>query len=170
MILYKYGDGHSQSIVYFWQGSKSSTDEKGASAIHAARIDNEELGGGAVQVRMVQGQEPRHFIKMFGGNMVAFSGKVLLLGSFFYLKYFLITGGKASGFNNVHDRDEYDEDGVRLFMVKTASGESDARVVQVEEKASSLDSGDVFLLETPKSAMIWAGKVILHECDIGNLH
>lgn len=140
VILYKYGDGHSQSIVYFWQGSKSSTDEKGASAIHAARIDNEELGGGAVQVRVVQGQEPRHFIKMFGGNMVVFSG------------------GKASGFNNVHDRDEYDEDGVRLFMVKTASGESDARVVQVEEKASSLDSGDVFLLETPKSAMIWAGK------------
>merc|ERR1719470_387190 len=67
VILYKYGDGHSQSIVYFWQGSKSSTDEKGASAIHAARIDNEELGGGAVQVRVVQGQEPRHFIKMFGG-------------------------------------------------------------------------------------------------------
>lgn len=140
VILYKYGDGHSQSIVYFWQGSKSSTDEKGASAIHAARIDNDELGGGAVQVRVVQGQEPRHFIKMFGGNMVVFSG------------------GKASGFNNVHDRDEYDEDGVRLFMVKTASGESDARVVQVEEKASSLNSDDVFLLETPKSAMIWAGK------------
>ena len=48
MILYKYGD--DKSIVYFWQGSKTSVDEKGASAIHAARIDNEELGGKAVQV------------------------------------------------------------------------------------------------------------------------
>jgi len=72
VILYKYGD--DKSIVYFWQGSKTSVDEKGASAIHAARIDNEELGGKAVQVRMVQGREPRHFIKMFGGSMVVFSG------------------------------------------------------------------------------------------------
>ena len=48
VILYKYGD--DKSIVYFWQGSKTSVDEKGASAIHAARIDNEELGGKAVQV------------------------------------------------------------------------------------------------------------------------
>ena len=48
MILYKYGD--DKSIVYFWQGSATSTDEKGASAIHAARIDNEELGGKAIQV------------------------------------------------------------------------------------------------------------------------
>merc|ERR1711970_415730 len=138
VIVYKYGD--NKSIVYFWQGSKSSTDEKGASAIHATRIDNEELGGQAIQVRVVQGQEPRHFIKMFGGSMVVFSG------------------GKASGFNNVHDLDDYDEDGTRLFMVKTASGESDARVTQVEEKASSLNSDDVFLLETPQSVMIWVGK------------
>ena len=48
VILYKYGD--DKSIVYFWQGSKTSTDEKAASAIHAARIDNEELGGKAIQV------------------------------------------------------------------------------------------------------------------------
>eukprot|EP00092_Neocalanus_flemingeri_P034413 GFUD01037422.1.p1 GENE.GFUD01037422.1~~GFUD01037422.1.p1 ORF type:complete len:714 (-),score=230.81 GFUD01037422.1:107-2248(-) len=143
VILYKYGD--DKSIVYFWQGSKTSTDEKGASAIHAARIDNEELGGKALQVRTVQGQEPRHFIKMFGGSMVVFSG------------------GKASGFNNVHDRDEYDEDGVRMFRVRCASGESDARANQVEENASSLDSGDVFILETPAQTWIWSGKECVEE-------
>jgi len=143
VILYKYGDG--KSIVYFWQGTKSSTDEKGASAIHAARIDNEELGGKAVQVRIVQGQEPRHFIKMFGGTMVVFSG------------------GKASGFKNVHDRDEYDEDGVRMFRIQCASGETDARATQVEEKASSLDSDDVFILETPGKTWIWSGKESVNE-------
>ena len=52
VIVYKYGD--NKSIVYFWQGSKSSTDEKGASAIHAARIDNEELGGKAVQASLLK--------------------------------------------------------------------------------------------------------------------
>jgi len=143
VILYKYGD--DKSIVYFWQGEKTSTDEAGASAIHAARIDNEELGGKALQVRMVQGQEPRHFIKMFCGTMVVFSG------------------GKASGFNNVHDRDEYDEDGVRMFRVRCASGESDARATQVEEKSSSLDSADVFILETPAKTWIWSGQECVQE-------
>jgi len=143
VILYKYGD--DKSIVYFWQGSKTSVDEKGASAIHAARIDNEELGGKAVQVRVVQGREPRHFIKMFGGSMVVFSG------------------GKASGFNNVHDRDEYDEDGVRMFRVRCASGETDARATQVEEKCSSLDSSDVFILETPSKTWVWSGQESVEE-------
>ena len=60
--------------MYFWQGENCSIDERGASAIHAARIDNEDLGGSAIQVRVVQGQEPRHFIKMFSGNMVVLRG------------------------------------------------------------------------------------------------
>ena len=40
---------------------------------------------------MVQGREPRHFLKMFNGKMVVFSG------------------GKASGFKNITDHDTYDE-------------------------------------------------------------
>ena len=52
------------------------------------------------QVRVVQGREPRHFIKMFGGKMTVFSG------------------GKASGFKNVHDHDTYDVDGTRMFRVR----------------------------------------------------
>ena len=55
------------------------------------------MSGKATQVRVVQGREPRHFIKMFGGKMVVFSG------------------GKASGFKNVHDHDTYDADGTRMF-------------------------------------------------------
>ena len=47
VILYS---GDKTKIVYFWQGSKCSIDERGASAIHAARIDNENLGGLAIQV------------------------------------------------------------------------------------------------------------------------
>ena len=37
------------------------------------KMDNE-LDGKAVQVRVVQGREPRHFIKMFNGKMVVFTG------------------------------------------------------------------------------------------------
>jgi len=142
VILYQYGP---ESIVYFWQGSKSSIDEKGASAIHAARIDTEETGGKAIQIRVVQGEEPRHFIKMFSGKMVVFAG------------------GKASGFNNVKDRDEYDEDGVRMFRVRSTCGEVDARAAQVPETADSLASDDVFLLETPENCWIWAGQESVEE-------
>jgi gelsolin len=61
------------------QGGESSQDERAVAAMNAVRLDNE-LGGKAVQVRVIQGREPRHFIKMFGGRMVVFSGgKVICL-------------------------------------------------------------------------------------------
>ena len=58
---------------YNFQGSESSQDEKAASAINAVKLDDE-VGGKAIQVRVVQGKEPRHFIKMFGGKMIVFTG------------------------------------------------------------------------------------------------
>ena len=36
-------------------------------------LDNR-LGGAAVQVRVVQGKEPTHFLAMFQGQMVVFHG------------------------------------------------------------------------------------------------
>eukprot|EP00058_Branchiostoma_floridae_P009198 XP_002594686.1 hypothetical protein BRAFLDRAFT_104837 [Branchiostoma floridae] len=42
--------GANVKIVYFWQGLRSSTDEKGASALLAKQIDEEEFGGRATQV------------------------------------------------------------------------------------------------------------------------
>ena len=64
------------------------------------------------QVRVVQGREPRHFIKLWCGKMTVFSG------------------GKASGFKNVHDHDTYDVDGTRMFRVRGTCQE-DTRAVQV---------------------------------------
>ena len=125
VIQYTYDGGH---IVYFWQGINCSIDERGASAIHAARIDNEQLDGNAIQVlyyklrvfitlliqvRVVQGQEPRHFIKMFGGDLV------------------ILNGGKGSGFRNVNQEDEVDQSVTKLFKVQSVSGKDDTRAVQV---------------------------------------
>jgi len=140
VILYTYEkDGREKRIIYFWQGNESSQDEKAASAIEAVKLDNQ-YGGAAVQVRVVQGQEPRHFIKMFAGKMVVY------------------TGGKASGFKNVHDHDTYDADGTRLFRVRGTCAQ-DIRVVQIQpEEASSLNSEDVFVLETPTNTWIWSGE------------
>lgn len=139
VIKYSYEkEGRPAYIVYFWQGGESSQDEKAASAINAVRVDDE-LCGKAVQVRVVQGREPRHFIKMFGGKMIVYSG------------------GKASGFKNVHDHDTYDVDGTRMFCVRGTSAD-DVRATQVPEVAASLNSEDVFILETPNNTWIWTGQ------------
>ena len=68
----------------------------------------------------------------------------------------VFSGGRASGFRNVHDHDSYDVDGTRLFHVR-GYGADDMRAVQVAEKASSLNSDDVFVLETPSATFIWNG-------------
>lgn len=84
--------------MHLLQGNDSTQDEKAASALQAMKLDNE-VSGKAVQVRVTQGHEPRHFIKMFKGRMIIF------------------TGGHASGFRNIRDYDSYDVDGTRLFHV-----------------------------------------------------
>lgn len=39
--------------------------------MHAVRLDHE-LNGQAVQVRITQGHEPRHFLKVFKGKLVTY--------------------------------------------------------------------------------------------------
>lgn len=139
VIKYTYLKNERQHfIIYFWQGLDSTQDEKASSAIWTVKLDND-LGGKAIQVRVVQGVEPKHFLHIFKGKMVTFMG------------------GHASGFRNIHDYDTYDKDGTRMFHVKGTS-EWDTRAEQVPEKTSSLNSDDVFVLETPQMTYIWIGK------------
>jgi len=127
-------------IIYFWQGLKSSQDEKAASAIHTVALDDK-YGGEPVQVRVVQNKEPAHFylvMQQFGGMVVH-------------------EGGRASGFKNVDEQDSYDTDGTRLFQIR-GTNDYNTRAIQVPEKAASLNSGDVFCLETPSNMFLWMGK------------
>lgn len=74
----------------------------------------------------------------------------------------VFSGGHASGFRNIHDYDSYDVDGTRLFHVR-GFGADDMRAVQVPEVAASLNSDDVFVLETPSCTYIWNGVVSAHK-------
>ncbi|XP_058829411.1 gelsolin, cytoplasmic isoform X1 [Topomyia yanbarensis] len=139
VIKYEYRNkrgGHGY-ILYYWLGNESTTDEKAAAAMHTVRLDNE-LNGKAIQVRVTQGNEPRHFLKIFKGKLINF------------------TGGHASGFKNIHDHDSYDVDGTRLFRIRGTCSD-DVRADQLPEVASSLASDDVFILETPSATYIWHG-------------
>ena len=41
--------------------------------MHAVQLDDK-YGGSPVQVRVVQGKEPPHFMAIFGGRMIIYSG------------------------------------------------------------------------------------------------
>ncbi|XP_072096170.1 gelsolin-like isoform X2 [Mobula birostris] len=134
IILYAYTfGGRHGNIIYFWQGSDSSPDEVGASAILTAQLD-EELGGGPVQVRVIQGKEPAHLMSMFGGKpLVVYKGGTSR------------DGGQSTPADN------------RLFQVRACSSGS-TRAVEVDAAASNLNSNDVFVLKTPGSSYVWVGQ------------
>lgn len=139
IILYTYKDKNQKEcrIIYYWIGKTSSKDEYAAAAIHAMALDDK-YKGDPVQIRVVMNKEPEHFYAIFKGKMVVHSG------------------GKASGFKNSKAKDSYDADGTRLFQIK-GSSPLNVRAVQCEEKASYLNSGDVFVLECPAAVYLWCG-------------
>ena len=57
----------------FFKGAHSSQDEQGTAALKAVEIDDR-LGGAPVQVRVVQGKEPPHFLAIFQGKLVIYQG------------------------------------------------------------------------------------------------
>lgn len=134
IILYTYKhSGRQGQIIYMWQGEESSQDEKGASAILAAQLDAE-LGGSAVQVRVIQGKEPLQLMSIFGGQpMVVYMGGTSRKGG----------QSKASE--------------VRLFQVR-ANPVGHTRAVEVDPVASSLNSNDAFVLVTPSGSTLWLGQ------------
>jgi hypothetical protein len=139
VILYTYKQGSKDAwLIYFWQGRDSSIDEKGASALIAKEMDDE-LGGDPVQVRVVQGKEPKHFLSLFQGKMIVHEG------------------GVASGFKNQKAVDTFDTDGISLFHIKGTNAHN-TRGVQVAEVAASLNSGDCFVLLTPETVFEWYGE------------
>lgn len=141
ILLYNYKNklNRDESIIYYWLGNDSTSDEKGAAALLTVELDNS-LGGKPVQVRVTQGKEPSHFKQLFKSNMIVFKG------------------GNASGFNR---EDNANLTGTKLpsiglFHVK---GTNDLNVCafQVDATCSSLNSNDVFILVTPDKVYVWNG-------------
>ncbi|XP_076010185.1 gelsolin-like [Genypterus blacodes] len=134
IILYEYQHSNKRGqIIYIWQGAESSQDEVGASAILAIQLD-EEQGGGAVQVRVVQGKEPAHLMSLFGSQlMVVYKGGT----------------SREGGQSEVAD--------TRLFLVR-ANPAGDTRAVEVEPTSSCLNSNDVLVLLSPSGSWTWKGR------------
>ncbi|XP_052236637.1 advillin-like isoform X1 [Dreissena polymorpha] len=136
VILYTYEvNGKENYIIYYWQGLKSTTDEKGTSALKAVELDDKH-GGAAVQVRVVQGKEPQHFMSMFDGKMIIFSGG---------------HAGWSGGPSNNGPGDSY------MLQVRGTSI-LNTKAIQVPMEAASLNSNDVFVIFLKTAVYIWCGK------------
>lgn len=118
--------------VHFWLGKDCSQDEQGAAAYRTVELDDQ-LGGGPIQYREVQGSESSLFSSYFKAG----------------IKY--LDGGIESAFNHV-EPDKYEP---RLLHLK---GKRDVRFMQVELKSSNMNEGDVFILDCGLKLYQWNGK------------
>jgi len=108
--------------IHFWLGKTTSQDEKGTAAYKTVELDDF-MDGAPIQHRETSGFESRMFLKLYPHGIR------------------LLHGGCASGFNHV----EPESFKARLLHIK---GKKHIRVVQVPIKIASLNSGDVFVLDT----------------------
>ncbi|KAL4001095.1 hypothetical protein ACER0C_006394 [Sarotherodon galilaeus] len=133
LVLYSYKRaGQQQYILYIWQGRHATNDEIAASAFQAVSID-QKYNGAPVQVRVVMGKEPRHFLAIFKGKLIIFEGGT----------------GRPGVVNPAKD--------ARLFQVR-GTNELNTKATEVVARAASLSSNDVFLLKTDNISYLWYGK------------
>jgi len=118
--------------VHFWLGNESSQDEIGVAAYKAVELDDL-LDDGPVQHRETQGNESALFQSYFKG-----------------IQY--LEGGIASGFRSVKP-EEYKP---RLFQVRRTR--KAVRAWEVPVKASSLNHGDVFVLDAGLTIYTFIGE------------
>jgi len=118
--------------VHFWLGTHTSQDEAGTAAYKTVELDDL-LRGAPIQHREVQGYESALFQTYFPNGIR------------------LYEGGVDSGFRHVK-AEEYKP---RLLHIK---GKRTVRVTQVPLSGTSLNSGDVFLLDLGLKLYQWNGK------------
>uniref|UniRef100_A0A3Q3K966 HP domain-containing protein n=1 Tax=Monopterus albus TaxID=43700 RepID=A0A3Q3K966_MONAL len=133
LVLYTYFvNSRKCYLLYMWQGRHATQDELAASAFQAVALD-QKYGNEPVQVRITMGKEPKHFMAIFKGKMVVFEG-----------------GTSRKGPSEP-------EPPVRLFQIH-GSDPSNTKAIEVPALASSLNSNDVFLLNSQSGMYLWCGK------------
>uniref|UniRef100_A0A9J2PC02 Gelsolin-like domain-containing protein n=1 Tax=Ascaris lumbricoides TaxID=6252 RepID=A0A9J2PC02_ASCLU len=118
--------------VHFWLGKETTLDEQGTAAYKAVELDDA-LGGAPVQYREVQEHESPLFMSYFKSGIR-------------YMK-----GGAESAFRHIPE-DNYENWKPCLFHCK---GKRNVRCTEVECKRSSLNVGDVFILDCGLDVYVW---------------
>jgi len=129
ICLYTYKKEGKEALehdLHFWLGTYTTQDEAGTAAYKTVELDDH-LGGKARQHREVQGYESDLFLGYF------------TIGGVAGIK--LLSGGVDTGFKHVEEKIARK----RLLHLK---GKKKIRITEVDCLHTSLNSGDVFLLDT----------------------
>ncbi|XP_032801853.1 villin-1 [Petromyzon marinus] len=137
LVLYTYTSNNKLAyLLYMWQGRHATQDEVAASAYQAVALD-QKYGGEPVQVRVVMGKEPKHFLAIFHGKLIIYEG-----------------GTSRAGGNDIGGAAPPT---TRLFQVR-GTDEFNTKAVEVPARASALNSNDVFVLNAEVACFLWCGK------------
>merc|ERR1712130_414724 len=121
----------NEQHVHFWIGGQCSIDEQAVAAIKAVELDNL-FGGLPIQHREVRGFESKRFKDQFPDGMM------------------IKKGGMESGLQkaetNAHE--------AKLFKV---AGGMRPVMTEVDMAWSSMNHGDVFVLDSGKKIFVWKG-------------
>jgi gelsolin len=120
--------------LFFWLGRDSTQDEQGTAAYKTVELDDL-LGDVPVQCREVDGAESAAFLAAFGGQIT------------------VNEGGIESGFNYVQP------ESYRPRLLHCKGKPNAIRVEEVPCQASSLNQGDVFLLDAGLQIYEWHGRL-----------
>lgn len=74
IVVYAYKTNTQNYIIYYWIGSQATPEEVEQTNAKVVETDRE-LENSTVQVRVVQGHEPAHFMQLFFGRMIVFRGR-----------------------------------------------------------------------------------------------
>jgi len=131
IVLYTFRlkDGGVRHVLYFWQGRSASQDDSGSCALLAKELAHS-IGNSCTQCRVEQDKEPEHFLSHFAGK-------------------FIVKNGKREGETDLFQNG--------LFQI-TGSAAPNIRALEVDLDSGSLNSNGVFIVFTPRNAIIWVGK------------
>merc|ERR1712001_328488 len=121
----------SEQHVHFWIGGECSVDEQAVAAIKAVELDNL-FGGLPVQHREAQGFESSRFKAIFPSGLIIKKGGM--------------ESGLKAAETNVHEP--------KLFKV---AGGVRPVMTEVPMAWSSINHGDVFVLDSGKKIFVWRG-------------
>ncbi|CAN8005005.1 unnamed protein product [Ixodes hexagonus] len=143
VIAYVYNSGTREDcIVYYWLGQNALADDRVTAAVKARELDDR-FNGRSVLVRLVQGKETPHFMTIFSGQMIVFETADP--------SDMIVNGSGATNGNSAYFPDVY------LLRVHGTT-QHNTKAVQVPCMATSLNSGDVFLLSGGNVIYVWAGR------------
>lgn len=121
--------------IYYWLGERCHYDQRAVAAIKASELCRH-FDGSAIIHRETQQEESPHFKDIFSDG----------------IEY--LHGGIESGLNSVKELISMPYVN-RLFHIK---GENRIFITQVEVSWKSLNSGDVFILDSEDKIFLWTGK------------